>query len=149
MHNAQRTTICLKCGVYEGLHYKRCYPSALGRIAWWNKPKFYNFHSEGESQRYVNLLLLIEKGAIKSLQLQKEFALSTSTYIADFCYFDFRLRCFMYPNGRWVIEDYKGGYQTEKFKRKWEEMKMLYPRYVYRITDKPSGLIINGDKNEK
>ena len=142
MHNAKRTTICLKCGVHEDLHFKRCYPSVFDPIAWWNKPKFYTFHSEGESQRYINLLVLLERGSIKSLQLQKKFALSNSTYSADFIFFDLRLRSFLYPHGRWVIEDYKGGYQTETFKKKWAEMKRLYPQYVYRLSDKPSGLIM-------
>ena len=136
MHNAKKTTICLKCGVHKDLHFKRCKPSWFG-----NKPKFYTFHSEGESQRYVNLLNLFRFGAIGELVLQRRFNLSMCSYIADFVYVDYRLRSFLHPHGRWVIEDYKGGYQTETFKEKWAEMQRLYPGYVYRLSDKPSGLV--------
>lgn len=139
MHNAKRTTICLKCGVHKDLHFKRCKPS------WWgNKPKFYTFHSEGESQRYVNLNALSLYGAIHSLRLQVAFILTEDRqrkYIADFVYFDTRIRSFWRPHGRWVIEDYKGGYQTETFQEKWAEMQKKYPQFIYKLSDKPSGLI--------
>lgn len=136
MHNAKRTTICLKCGVHESLHGKKCKPSWFG-----NRPKFYTFHSEGESQRYVNLLLLVKIGAISNLKIQRTFQLSASKYIADFVYIDRRLKSFWHPNGREVIEDYKGGYQTETFQKKWAEMQVLYPQYVYTLSDKPSGIV--------
>lgn len=135
MHNAKKTTACLRCGVIKELHGKTCYPAL-----WPKKPRFYEFHSEGESQRYVNLLLLVRFGAISHLKMQKRFDLSAGYYLADFVYLDRRLKSFWHPSGRRVIEDYKGGYQTETFKEKWAEMQRLYPQYVYRISDKASGL---------
>jgi hypothetical protein len=137
---AKRTTICLKCGVHKDVHFKRCKPSL-----WGNKPKFYTFHSEGESQRYVNLLVIQVLGAISRLHIQENFRLRRGRYVADFVYYDRRARSFWYPFGRWVIEDYKGGYQTETFQRKWKEMQSRYPQYIYRLSDKPSGLILNGE----
>ena len=132
-----KTRLCLKCGVIEAEHRKRCY---INLIWFLDKPNFYQFHSEGESARYAELLRLVELGAISNLRIQVSFKLSKGVYIADFTYWDRRLVSFWHPNGRFVVEDYKGNYEGEIFKRKWKEMQKLYPENYYKISDKPNGV---------
>lgn len=133
MYQAKKTEICLNCGVPSSIHGKFCKKKV--------KPKFFEFHSYGESERYVHLNHLVLYGAICDLQLQVPFELRPRSkhYYADFVYYDLRMCSFYHPGGRWVIEDYKGNYETEKFKKKWEMMKILYPKYVFRLTNKPNG----------
>jgi hypothetical protein len=133
----KKTSLCLKCGVVEEEHKERCYKS----IIWFlDYPKFYLFHSEGESSRYADLLRLARLRIIYNLKIQVTFQLSDSRYIADFTYWDTRIVSFYHPNGRFVIEDYKGRYEGDIFKKKWQEMQRLYPKNYYKISDKPSGI---------
>ena len=151
----KKTSLCLKCGVIEEEHKERCY---LVKMPWWikvfffgwlwewlyiwifDRPKFHLFHSEGESSRYADLLRVYRLGIIWNLKIQVEYYLSKGSYFADFTYWDTRLISFYHPNGRFVIEDYKGRYEGDIFKKKWQEMQRLYPKNYYKISDKPSGI---------
>lgn len=75
------------------------------------------FDSKGEMQRYLDLVLLENRGEISELRLQPEFTLEEGyrgrdgkyvrpvKYIADFSYWE---------NKNYVVEDYKG-HQTSQY----------------------------------
>ena len=63
------------------------------------------FASKMESNRYLELKMLLRSGIISDLELQKKFELRVNgvlicKYLADFCYLD--------QSGRQVVEDTKG-----------------------------------------
>ena len=91
------------------------------------------------SMHYTQALLEFQQACFAE-KIQVTFQLSNSKYIADFTYWDTRLVSFYHPNGRFVIEDYKGSYEGDIFKKKWAEMQKLYPKNYYKISDKPSGI---------
>ena len=95
------------------------------------------FDSRLESERYKQLLLLVQSGDICDLTLQMEFMIfhgykdaetgekvKSSMYVADFVYLDNR-------NHKWIVEDTKG-IETKEFKLKWKLAKSLYPQYTFR-----------------
>lgn len=64
------------------------------------------FHSKKEAARYQELLLAVNAGEIRDLQLQVKYSLDVNgvhicNYIADFVYFDFRY-------SKTIVEDSKG-----------------------------------------
>ena len=88
------------------------------------------FHSKKEAMRYCELKILERAGSIKELQRQVTFEIhpqfvteegvtvKKSCYIADFVYFDMKLR-------KMVIEDTKG-FCTKEFLKKWKQMQERY-----------------------
>lgn len=91
---------------------------------------YHVFDSRGESERYCRLRLKELTGRIKRLKIQVPFKLNggKNKYTADFVYYDVVL-------GRDIIEDYKGGYQSDDFNKRWAWMKKQYPKYVYKISN--------------
>lgn len=94
----------------------------------------HTFDSRAEANRYCELSLLAQTGAISGLALQPSFQLLPSykrdgktvrgiTYTADFSYVE---------GDRTVIEDVKG-VETETFRLKWKWVQYLYPEYDWRI----------------
>lgn len=81
----------------------------------------YRFDSKKESERYIHLKYMLDKGQIKDLKMQVKFAIvgefgHICNYYADFTYID----C----NGKFVVEDVKG-YKTDVYKLKKKMMKAI------------------------
>lgn len=99
----------------------------------------YVFDSALEAKRHRQLVLLERAGEIKDLKLQVPFELQESfkkngehfraiTYIADFVYYDNRLK-------HTVVEDTKG-VKTEVFKMKQKMFELKYPDLTIKIVTK-------------
>ena len=95
----------------------------------------YQFDSLAEAERYKQLKLMEQAGAISDLRLQPRYELQRGftdnegnrqraiVYVGDFAYSE---------NGKWIIEDTKG-VETPVFKLKKKMMLFLYPHYRLRI----------------
>lgn len=123
--NPKKTEICLKCGQTRERH-------SFLSICW--LPKYKLFDSYGESQRYINLKFQEERGIIRKLKIQYEFKLDHGKrkYTADFFYYDTIIK-------RQVVEDYKGKFESDDFKKRWKKMKKQHPKYYYKISNYPCG----------
>ena len=100
----------------------------------------YTFDSKKEAARYRELQLLEKAGNIAELIVHPKFQLQPAfedwkginireiTYTGDFGYIE---------DGRYVVEDVKGGKatQTRHFKDKVKTLKYKYPELDFRIID--------------
>ena len=76
------------------------------------------FASTKEANRYTDLRLMENAGEITALCTQVKFKLEGGSYIADFVYFDCKLR-------EWIVEDCKG-MRTPAYRRSKKAMKERY-----------------------
>ena len=113
-----------------------CYNALLeGIMAKYRNTKHKGFDSKGEYQRYHELLVLQNAGAIQNLSRQPRFVLQPAfkrhgktirkiEYVADFTYSE---------NGKQVVEDFKG-FKTAVFCLKEKLFQYQYPDIELRIT---------------
>ena len=114
------------------------YRALAGRSKYGNKKVIVDnitFDSIAEAERYKQLRLLEQAGAISDLRLQPRYELQKAftdnegkrqraiVYIGDFAYSE---------NGKWIIEDTKG-VETPVFKLKKKMLLYLYPHYRLRV----------------
>jgi hypothetical protein len=83
----------------------------------------HRFHSKKEAERYCELKIMIDAGAITALRLQPSFDLIVNgqlicKYVADFDYYNWK-------DGIGVVEDCKG-YRTPVYGLKKKLMKALH-----------------------
>ncbi len=81
------------------------------------------FHSKAERDRYIDLEMLQQGGAISDLELQPDFECRVNgklicRYFADFRYVE---------DGQVVVEDVKGGSSTPVYRLKKKLVEALYP----------------------
>lgn len=76
------------------------------------------FASTKEANRWTDLRLMENAGEITALSTQVKFRLEGGSYIADFVYFDCKLR-------EWIVEDCKG-HLTTAYRRSKKAMKERY-----------------------
>lgn len=87
------------------------------------------FDSKGEAERYNELMLLHSVGEISLPMLQYRFLLPGGVYyIADFVYFDYKLKKF-------IVEDFKG-VRTATFRNKAKQMKSVHGITILQTTKK-------------
>ena len=98
----------------------------------------HTFDSKMESQRYIQLKLLLKAGEIRHLLLQPQFELQPGfttkqgkrirplSYVADF----------QYVEGKTVVVEDVKGFQTEAFKLKAKLFQYRYPQYEFRLIEK-------------
>ncbi|MFZ1704472.1 MAG: DUF1064 domain-containing protein [Saprospiraceae bacterium] len=79
------------------------------------------FDSEKEANRYTILKLRQNAKEITGLQMQVVFYLTASKYIADFTYFDFKIKKFIVEDAKSVATRKLTPYRMKK-----REMKILY-----------------------
>lgn len=91
------------------------------------------FHSGKEGNRYLYLKMLLQKGEIKNLELQKVFEILSGndrfrpiTYKADFVY---------EQDGETIVEDVKGYKKGSAYYNFTMKKKMLYARFGHVIQE--------------
>lgn len=88
------------------------------------------FDSKAEMARWGELRLLELSGRITDLEFHPVYILTAGVrYEADFRYIE---------AGGTVVEDVKGGKatQTQAFRNKWKQVKVLYPDVEFRLVEK-------------
>src|SRR5215469_3837676 len=100
-----------------------------------NNPRDFDgvrFDSDGEANRWAELLILGRVGQIGDLDRQVRIKLEVNgtlicTYVADFAYRE---------AGKYVVEEFKG-FWTPDAKLKWKLAQALYPDWVFKTNLEP------------